>query len=186
MPEDTSQVRVGITGSLLVAPLGTTVPITTAGAWAAGWVNLGLLDEDSSPELSPSRDITDIRAWQKSFPVRSVKTSDGMEITFALIQKSGTNLKLAFGGGAVASLGGGDYRYTPPAASFIDERMIGIEVVDGSVIDRFIARRAIVTDTGSIPFKKDEAVKFPLTVKVLEPATGERWELVSNDPAMAS
>lgn len=185
MAQDTAQVRVGVTGDVYVAPLATTVPVDV-GAWPAGWVNLGLLDEDAPPELAPSREVADIRAWQKFFPVRSVKTSEGMEYTFTLIQKSGTNLKLAFGGGAVASLGGGIYRYTPPAASFIDERMLGIEVVDGSIIDRFIARRAFVVDTGGITFRKDEAVAFPLTVRVLEPTSGERWEIISNDAAMAS
>lgn len=185
MPQDTSQVRVGVTGSVWVAPLATTVPVDVA-AWPAGWVDLGLLDEEATPELTPTRDITDIRAWQRFFPVRSVKTSEGMEYTFTLIQKSGTNLKLAFGGGTVTNLGGGIYRYTPPAAGFIDERMLGIEVIDGSVTDRFIARRAYVVDTGTITFSKVAAVSFPLTVRVLEPTSGERWELISNDTAMAS
>lgn len=184
MSQDTSQVRVGITGDLYVAPLGTTVPVTTAGAWT-GWTNMGILDEEASPELTPNRSVTDIMGWQKFFPVRSVKTADGMQWTFTLIQRSGTTLKLAFGGGAIAPLGGGDYRYTPAAAAFIDERMFGLEVTDGSIIDRYILRRGFVVDTGAVPFKKNQAVKFPLTVRALEPSSGERWELVSNDPAMA-
>lgn len=185
MPQDTSQVRVGVTGDIYVAPLGTTVPVDV-GAWPAGWVNLGLLDEDAPADMMPTRDITDIRAWQRLLPVRSVRTSEVMQYSFTLIQKSGTNLKLAFGGGAVAALGGGIFRFTPPAASFIDERMVGIEVVDGSIIDRYIARRAYLMDIGTVSFRKDQAVAFPLTMMVLEPASGERWEIISNDAAMAS
>lgn len=184
MAQDTSQIRVGLTGSVLVAPLATAVPTTTAGAWT-GWTDVGILDQEAPPDLVPAREVTNIMGWGRMFPVRSVKTAEGMEFTFTLIQKSGTTLKLAFGGGSVASLGGGDYRYTPPAATFVDERMIGIELVDGSIIDRYIARRAFVVNTGTIPFRQNAAVKFPLTVRVLEPSSGERWELVSNDAAMA-
>ncbi len=184
MSEDTTQVRVGITGKLYIAALATTVPTTTAGAWT-GWSDLGLLADDASPEVTPIRASKDIMAWQRFFPVRTVKTEDGMQWTFTLIQKSGTTLKLAFGGGTIASLGGGDYRFTPAASSFVDERMFGLEVTDGAVIDRFVLRRGTVVNTGAIPFKKDDAVKFPLTVKGLEPSSGERWELISNDPAMA-
>lgn len=186
MTQDASQVRVGVTGAVYMAPLGTTFPTATGTAWPAGWVDLGIIDDDATPEVTPSRDTADIMGWQQFFPIRTVKTADGMEWTFTLIQKSGTTLKLAFGGGSVASLGGGDYRFSPPAASFIDEHMFGIEVDDGAIIDRFIMARGIVTDTGAIPFKKDEAVKFALTVRGLSPTSGNRWELISNDPAMAS
>lgn len=186
MAQDATQVRVGVTGALYTAPLGTSFPTATGTAWPAGWVDLGLLDDGGTPEVTPTRDVKDINAWQKFFPVRTVKTAEGMEWKFTLIQKSGTSLKLAFGGGTVASLGGGDYRFSPPAASFIDERMVGLEVDDGSIIDRFILARCFVTDTGAIAFKKDEAVSFQLTVRGLEPASGNRWELISNDPALAS
>lgn len=185
MAQDASQVRVGISGSFYTAPLGTTVPTTTAAAWPAGWVDMGLIDDDAQPEMTPSREIAPIKAWQKFFPVRLVKTDEGMEWKIALIQKSGTTLKLSFGGGTIVALGGGDYRFTPPAPAFIDERMCGLEIVDGTVIDRFILRRGFVSTTDTIPFKQDEAVKFALTITGMEPSAGERWELISNDPAMA-
>lgn len=186
MAQDTTQVRVGVTGAVYQAPLGTAFPTATGTAWPAGWVDLGLIDESKTPEITPTRSTKDILAWQQFFPVRTVKTADGAEWKFTLIQKSGTNLKLAFGGGTITSLGGGDYRFAPPAASAIDEHMFGIEVDDGAIIDRYILGRGIVITTGNINFKRDQAVAFELTVRGLSPATGNRWELISNDPAMAT
>jgi len=189
MPEDPTQLRVGLTGSILLAPVGTADPVATAGAWPAGWVNLGLVDEDGMPEFTPSTEVQEHRSWQRTFPTRYDVTGRSAELTFTLQQKSGTNLKLAFGGGTVVALAApGDFKYTPPAPTAgLYEKAVGLEVVDGSIIDRYVLRRGFVSDVGAIAFKKDEITRFPLTVKPMEPAAGDVWLLAaSNDPALAS
>jgi len=185
MASNASQVRVGITGTLYRAPKLTAGPATTAAAWAAAWVELGYLTVDG-PELIPTVVNKDIDAWQTSFPVRTVNTAHGMEWKFTLLQRNGTNLKLAMGGGTITALGAGDYRYDPPAPGYVDEMALGLEVVDGSIIDRYILDRAMVTTLAAIPFKKDDAVKFTINVKALEANAGQPWRLISNDPALAS
>lgn len=185
---DATQVRVGVTGKLLVAPVGTTAPANTSGGWPAGWVDLGYGEDGGPPaEVRPNQTTKDFKGWQDYYPVRTVSTDRAMEWIFKLIQKSGTNLKLAFGGGTITSLGGGDYKFVPPAASFVDERAFGLEVTDGSIIDRFVLTRGLVSALAPVQFRKDDIVKFDLTIKALAPPSGsDPWTLISNDPAMAS
>lgn len=185
MALDATQTRVGVFGRLYVAPVGTAPPAATATAWPAGWVDLGYLTEDG-PKLSPQVASKDVKAWQSFFPVRTIVTERGLDVAFKLEQRNGTILKLAFGGGTVTALGGGDYKYAPPAASFIDERAFGIEVDDGTIIDRYLCYRGVVKDVGDLTFKKDEATTYDLKASLLAPATGDLWNLISNDPAMAS
>jgi len=185
MATDASQVRVGVTGKLLVAALGTTLPTDVATAWAAGWTDLGYLDPKGLG-MKPTITKKDIPAWQSFYPVRSVVTSRGLEWKFRMIQKTGTTLKLSYGGGSVSSLGGGIYKFVPPTPTVIDERAFGLEVTDGSIIDRYYIQRAIVTDTAEIVFQNDDAEGFELTLTTLNPAAGNPWELISNDPAMAA
>jgi hypothetical protein len=187
MAQDPTQVRVGITGKILVAPVGSTEPTDVTSAWAAAWVDIGLIDDDSMPSMTPNRETAEIGAWQKKQPVRIVETSRNEEWKITPIQRTGTVLKRAFGGGTVTALGGGLYKFTPPSAGSVDEMAYGIEVVDGTIIDRYVLRRGMVSDTGEIVFAKDDATKFPLTIRSLEPSAGTSWELVaSNDAALAS
>lgn len=189
MGQDTSQLRVGLTGAIYLAPVGTAEPDATLGAWPAGWVDLGLVDEDGMPEFTPSTDVTPHRLWQKTFPGRYDVTGRSAELTFTLAQKTGTNLKLAFGGGTITALAApGDFKYAPPAPTAgLYEKAVGLEVVDGAIIDRYVLRRAFVSDVGAIEFKKDTLTKFPLTVSPMEPDAGDVWVLAaSNDPALAS
>lgn len=185
MPIDSTQVRVGIAGKFYVAPVGTTAPSNTGSAWPGGWVDLGYLTDDG-PALKPTRDTKDIPAWQSYFPVRTIRTSEGQEWTIPLLQRNGSILKLAFGGGSVTALGGGDYRYSPPTPGTVDERAFGIEVVDGSIIDRYVMQRGMVKDLGDVSFKRDEATMFELTIATLSPSSGDVWQVISNDSAMAS
>jgi hypothetical protein len=188
MATDNSEVRAGVTGALYVGAVGSTEPSTVVSAWAGAWTDLGLLTEDG-PTMQPSMNTADFKGWQEFFPVRTVVTERGLEWKFKLIQKNGTNLKLACGGGTVTSLGGGLYSYDPPDPSFVDYRAFGLEVNDGGIIDRYVLRRGLVAAIGAVPFKKAEPVTFDLTVRASAApgATTQPWKLVaSNDAAMAS
>lgn len=186
MAKDATQVRVGVTGTLYRAPVGTALPATEAASWPSGWVDLGHLDEDSPFGATPSSDSKDIRAWALDQPVRSIQKSKTFEWKFKLIQVSGTNLKTAFGGGTIETLSAGHYQYHPPAVSDVDEFAIAVEVVDGSIIERWIMKRGKVSDVGEIPFKKDEAIAFELTVSMLGVSSGDTWTILSNDTAFAA
>lgn len=184
MPIDNTQVRVGVTGRLYVAPVGTAFPASTAASWTS-FVDLGYLAEPG-PSMTPSIDTSDVMAWQSYFPVRTVATARGMEWKFTLLQTSGTTLKLAFGGGTITSLGGGDYKYDPAAPGTVDERALGLEITDGSIIQRWLNDRAILSDIGDVSAAKDSNIGYEVTFRSLDSNSGKPWRVISNDAAFNS
>lgn len=185
MAIDTDEIRVGATGTLYSAPIGSTAPTTTVGGWDAAWTDLGALSEDG-PSITPSMDVSEIKIWQSLYAVRRIVTDRGMDWKFTLMQRNAHNFVLAMGGGAITETGVGSnvWKYVPPDASEIDERMFGIEVVENSIIDRYILARGMVTDFGEIPIRRDAPTQFELTVSVLASDDADPWVLISNDPAM--
>lgn len=183
---DATQVRVGSSGMLLCAPVGTAGPTDTTTAWSSSWYNLGYLNEDG-PSLAPSVSSEDIKSWQSLMPVRKVVTERAFEIKGKLQQENGEVLMLAFGGGTMTSTGTAPnliFTYTPPLPTFIDERAFGLEVQDGTLIDRYVFPRGLVTDVGDIVFKRSAETVYELTISLLAPATGPWFTLVSNNQAL--
>lgn len=186
MAIDTDEIRVGVSGSVYVADIGSTLPTDIATALDAAFVDLGATTEDALG-LSPSQSIQKIRAWQSSKPVRVSKTEDDLAISFTLMQVNEKTLPLAFGGGTVTATAGPPayYTFTPPAAGTVDERAFVFAWVDGSYTYRLVVERGMVSETGEIPVKKDSAIELPLTVEVLGASVGDDWYLVTDDPAFA-
>jgi hypothetical protein len=182
---DATEVRVGVSGKLLCAPVGTAGPTDVTTDWPSGWYDLGYLDDDG-PSLTPSLSSEDIKAWQSLMPVRKVVTERTLEIKGKLIQENTETLVLAFGGGTWTTTGTDPdlvYQYTPPDPAFIDERAFGLEVQDGTNIDRYVFYRGLVTDVGDIVFKRSEATLYELTISLLMPTSGPWFTLFSNNPA---
>lgn len=182
---DYTEVRVGATGQIYIAPVGTTAPTTTVGQWPAGWIPLGSITEDG-PSMTPSMDVSEIKEWQSLYPIRRVVNGRGLDWKFKVQQRNQTTFLLAFGGGTIAETAPGStvFTYTPPSAAFIDERAFGLEVQDGSIIDRYILTRGMVTNIGDITFKRDEATGFELTVSALGSGSTQPWSAIFGDIAM--
>jgi hypothetical protein len=184
---DTTRVRSGITGHVYTAPVGTAGPTDTTTAWPAAWQDLGYLTDDG-PAITPGYTTKDIMGWQSLLPVRKVATERTLEWKFPLMQTDAFTFPLAFGGGTITGTAPGPWTYTPPDPSFIDERAFGLEVNDGTVTERYILQRGLVTDVKDIPFKRGEAVRFEVTVSMLATAAvgTQPWTMVTNDPAFAT
>lgn len=182
MATSATNVRAGLSVVVYTAPVGTTAPTAINGSWAAGWVDLGYTSEDGV-KITPSQDTKDIGAHQTLFPVRTISVGRGYEIKFAALEAKSDVFKLAFGGGSFATAGAGaaaTATYTPPAASTVNEKALAIEMSDGTNTDRWIFPRTLITDVGDITLKKDEAVMFEMTAKVLVPSSGDIFTFLSS------
>src|SRR5687768_11806245 len=73
MALDAANVRVGITGGVRSAAVGTTAPTDPTSAYGAGWNEYGYISEDGVEETFTS-ESTDIRAWQNGVLVRTVNS----------------------------------------------------------------------------------------------------------------
>lgn len=182
---DSNEVRVGVTGTALVAPVGTAVPTTTAGGWPAGWVPLGSISEDG-PTMTPGSDITEIKEWQSLYTIRRIANGRSLDWKFRLQQWNQTTFPLAFGGGTLTetSPGSGIFTYAPPSASFIDERMFGLEVQDGTIVQRFWLTRALVTATADVVFNRTSSSGLEVTVSALGSGSTQPWAAVFADANM--
>lgn len=182
MALDCEEVRVGLTGHLYTAPVGTDMPDDTATALPSPWVELGYTTEDG---LSMSIDTSkeDFRVWQSNSPCRSIVTEQTYTTTFTLVQRNAATLKLAFGGGeVVAGTAAGDFIYTPPSMG-LSEAAFVYEVIDDDIVDRYLLYRGNPALTGEINFQKGEMTGYEIEVTHLNSADGV-WKLISNDPAL--
>lgn len=179
MALDPTEIRLGISGHVYSAPIGTAFPADAGTAPGVGWVEHGYLTEDGI-SVAVASETTDIMAWQSLTAVRTVRTSQEFTATFALMQVNSANLKLAFGGGTIVAAGTGT-KFTPPAASAVDERAFMLEVTDGAVVDRYCIARGLASMTGEVTFTKDEASAFTLSVKALTAADGSTYTRLTND-----
>jgi hypothetical protein len=181
-----SEIVVGATGNVRVAPVGTTAPVDVATAWAAGWIDLGYATEDGVT-LSNERTTEDIMAWQALDPVRTVGTARLTTVSFQLMQWNETTVPLAFGGGTVTPTAGppAHYRYDPPADATPDERALGIQWADGTKVYRLIIPRAVVTESVETNLVKNAAGLLPLTFRALGTDGAASWYIRTSDPAFA-
>lgn len=182
MAIDTTEIRVGISGSVYVAPTGSTAPADATTALDAAFVDLGAINEDGI-SLSPSRSIEKIRAWQAAKAVRTVVTEDELSVGFSLMQWNEDSIALAFGGGTFSVANVTETKYVPPAAGTVDERSFVFEWVDGAISNRLYVPRGMVSEIGEITVTKTGAVELALTVEVLG-STPDDFVYFTDDPAV--
>jgi hypothetical protein len=170
---DAGELIVGGNGQVYVAPVGTALPTTgPAQALNASFFGLGYHTEDGV-SLAVTPQVTDFGAWQSRQPIRRELTAQEITVSFTLQQWNEETLQLAFGGGAVTDLGGGNYRYDfPEDSDQLDERSLVVDVADGSKDIRFVFPRGNITDAVSTQFQRSAAAVLPITFKVLEPEEG--------------
>jgi hypothetical protein len=174
MALDPDEVIVGTTGSVYLAPVGTSPPTDTVGAWPAGWVDLGYLSEDAVTSSFDSETV-DIMAWQADAPIFSDVTLT-QSFQFQLMQWNEDTLTWVFGGGTWTA--GPPASFAAPAKAAYDAMALGIEAVMGSKIVRWGLSRVKITELGDINIKGDEAALLDVTVKVLDNAGQSPWKIV--------
>jgi len=174
---DCSQVRVGTTGHIWAAPVGTTMPVDTAAVMPSPWVDLGYTTEDGV-SFSEDTNKEDMNVWQSANPCRSVITSQTMSASFTLVQRNTDTLKFAFGGGSVTGTPP-NMIYKPPAAGIAEVALV-LEVVDGAITDRWCFYRGQPALNGDVQFTKSDMTGFPMEVTFLNTTAG-LFELLSND-----
>lgn len=182
MATDADTVRVGLNGSVFIAPKGTAAPTDLTAAWPTGWVDLGYLSDDGV-SLEYGTDSEDITAWQSLSPVRKVLTSVDMTLAFTAIELKGSTISLYFPGSELTEASEGVTQLSIPAAPTPDERAIGLEWRDGDITNRLIIPRGEVTDRGAITIGRSAAVGLEMTVSAYADSAPEIAVWLSNDPA---
>lgn len=184
MPLAAGEVRVGASGTIYVAPSGTAGPANMAAAWT-GFTDVGYATEEGAT-IGRSLTTEQIKAWQSIAPIRYLITEVAFTISFGLLQWNETTLPFWLGGGAVVAQGGGSFKYSISSSPTIDERVLGIEWVDGAKTYRAIIGRGMVTESGETNVNRSNPSALPITFAAMTPASGtELAYLLTNDANMA-
>ncbi len=184
MPIAGSEVRVGASGNIYIAPSGTAGPANMAAAWT-GFTDLGYCTEDG---VTIGRALTteQVKAWQSIAPIRYLVTEVAFTVGLSLLQFNETTLPLWLGGGTVVNQGGGSFKYSISSAPTIDERVLGVQWIDGSINYRLVIGRCMVTESGESTVARSAPSALPLTFGAMSPASGSELSYVlTDDPAMA-
>ncbi len=170
MANSTNEVRVAGSGSIFLAPVGSTPPADTVAPWAAAWKQLGYVQ--SGFTYTPSLSVTDIPTWQSPEPIRMVVTSITREITFTLQQTNMTTFSLAMGGAVITNGTAGAYTWTLPDPSIIQEYAFGFEWLDGVTKARWVVERGALHSLTPITFSRTAEVGYNINLRALVPASG--------------
>lgn len=178
-----SQVLVGASGTVYLAPVATAAPTDSGTALNVGFIEQGFISPDGVT-IRDSKDVTEIGAWQSPYPVRRLVTGRQFEVEFALEQVNWSSLPFAMGGGTLTEPTPGEYKYTSPDADDLDPRAMVIEWADGAARNyRLYIPQGIVTAQVEFTVKRDEAVMFPITFGAIYDGTNPIYSLFSDDVA---
>lgn len=182
---DFTQVRVGFTGHIKYAPLGSTVPTDVTTEWDAAWIDLGTID-DKGITRSHKKTMTKIMGWQSTMPVRQSKQQDEYTYKFTAIQMNWSTAALWADAGPTVKVGE-VWVLTVPVNAPAGEYMIGIEWEDGTFIYREFTERGVFSDSGDMSLSKGSGVLTELTYETLpiDDATSVVTTL-TNDPSFAA
>src|SRR6266496_3539404 len=153
-----SEIRVGVNGTIYIAPGGTAGPVDITSAWT-GFTNIGYATDDGV-KLSRSMDTSQIKAWQSISTLRYLITGVTLTTAFTLIQADKDIIPLYFGGGSITTQAAGKYLYNISSSPAVDERVFGVEWTDAALTYRFVMGRCMVTATGDTTIGRDEAIMW--------------------------
>lgn len=185
MTLSTDEIRVAMTGTISVAPAGSTLP-TTLAALDAAFVDLGY----TTPEgvtLRTTRTRSPLLAWQSLRPVRHLAGDEDASVAFILMQWNLTTVPLAFGGGTVTEPTAGVFRYDPPAAGEVDNRALVVEWEDTPEATTFnyrlVVPRGVASEGGETQLTRTAEGRLPITFSPEVTSDDDWWYLLTDDPA---
>lgn len=185
MALEASEILVGGTGSIAVAPVGTNLPTTVDESLDGAFAELGFTTEDGAT-FRDSKEIRPSTAWQSFYPIRRTVQSRTSEVETSLKQWNADTLQTAFGGGSVEDLGGGDFIYHPPAAAERNEQALVVTIQDGDELWRIVVPACEVTSNTESKFARTEDSALAVTFGVNGQGDEEPWYICTNSDAMVA
>lgn len=185
MANDADNVRVGLTGRILVGPLGSVGPTDLTSAWDPAWIDLGFLSEDGV-EMSYSTETNSIPVWQSLSPARKILTGVDLTLAFTGMEMKRDVVTLYFPSATISTPSAGVHSLAIPASPDPDERALGFEWEDGAIMNRLVVPRQEITERGSITISRSGAASLNMTSSAYATSAPEIATWLSNDPSWAA
>lgn len=177
------QVRVGITGELYKAPLGTAAPTDSTGALNAAFVGLGYVSEDGVTE-NWDDSVDNIVAWQNATTVRAAVTESTATLACMLIQTNADVLEAFHRGSTVTEPSPGDYQIDVKPIEANPSAWV-FDVIDGTIHQRIYIGNGEITERGEVMYANGEPIGFPITITCYPDTNGNLMQKFSDDLAWA-
>lgn len=151
-----SNVLVGVTGGVYVAPLATALPVTPSVALNVAFKEVGYISEDGVTQ-SIGDSTVEIKAWQNADVVRRIQTDHSLNIKFMMIETNAVSLAAYYGNysGGIVQIKAG----VMPQQSWV------LNVVDGTNLVRLVLPSAQVTDRSDIVYKNGDKIGYEITLE---------------------
>ena len=180
MTSNADQIRVGANGTVHVGVFGAvTLPTDINDTYGAGWADVGYTS-DKGVTFESGLTIKDIPVWQSFYPARKIVTARESMSTMELIQWNSETVVLAFGGGTISATANGT-RYSPPEPGTIDLRSLVIDYVDGTVLNRIVVPKCMVTDKVTTTIARTDAALLPLVLSAIGEDGQDPWYKLTNE-----
>lgn len=168
---DATQVRVGVTGAVYVAPDGTALPTDASTALPVDHEDVGYISEDGVTETQDT-DTEDIVAWQNGAKVRKVQTSHDLMYQFTMIETSEITLREYYGNFTAGDVGSDDEVVID--GSELPHRVWVLSVLDGDHVLRVAIPDGQITERGDITYANGEAVGREVTITCYPDDSGNK------------
>lgn len=177
-------VRVGVTGKVFVAPLGTALPTDVTTPLNAAFDSVGFISEDA---LVEQLNITTerLRAWQRPVGIRTLTTEVEWTFQFGMLETSPLVLDLYYGG-AETDVTGGVATTSILAWPTSTQRAMVIEIEDGDVLTRYTIPVTEIGDREEVGHTNTEGTIWGVSVNVMGSDLDEMGFRYTNDPAFIS
>lgn len=159
MANDSGNVVVGkpaVTGGILLAPSGTTLPTDATSSLDGAFEACGYVS-DAGLVQSINTDSTDIKAWGGDI-VRRIQSSHDVTYQFTMIETNGVSLAAYYGDDNVTA---GDVELV---AGDLPRQVFDFEIVDDTRTIRIVLPDGQITERGDINYVDTDAVGYPVTV----------------------
>lgn len=163
---EAAALRVGVTGALREAVVGTNVPTTITDKYDPQiYRNLGYLDP-AGVEISFDEDATEFIPWQEMVAIRRNTTKSVKAVKITLWQFTKDNAAMFFGipGGRVVVNADGSWYFDEFGVPEFEHKQISIDVVDGDKAMRIVLLDAQVTERSGITLKREDAIGLQMTL----------------------
>jgi hypothetical protein len=160
MALDSSNVRVAVSGEVLVGEIGATAPTGTASS-TTGYTGLGYVSEDGVTETR-ERSSDNIKAWQNGDTVRTVVTDSNLTYSFTLLETNAATVELFYGTEVTTAVSEGNFLVIPSATG--GRHAFILDVIDGAELLRTYVPQGEVTEVGDVVYSNGEPIGYEVTV----------------------
>lgn len=173
-------VRVAVTGSVHLAPVGTTLPTDVTSSLDPGFTEVGHISEDA---LTESYEVTKekLRSWQRKTGIRTLSTEVNWTFQFTMMETSPLNLELYYEG-AETTVAGGVATTAIPAVGTTIAKACVVELVDGDIITRYAIPKVEVGEREEINHTNADGTMYGVTLEVLGTVLDDLGYRITNDP----